>query len=83
MTEDEKHFFDVNAAASGGRITADLLDETGEVVGGCEDDTCQPFGGDSLDHTIRWTGSVGAGSDACLSVRLRPRNAEIFSVWFG
>ena len=73
----------INADASRGQITAELLDTTGEVVPGFEATTCLPFDGDSLDHTIRWTGSsAGHRHDASVSVRLALCNAELSSLWF-
>ena len=73
----------INANASRGRITAELLDAAGEVVPGFEVTTCLPFDGDSLDHTMRWTGSsAGDRHDANVSVRLTLNDAELFSLWF-
>ena len=73
----------VNADASRGQITAELLDAAGEVVPGFEGSASLPFDGDSLDHTMRWPGSAaGDRHDADVSVRLALRDAELFSLWF-
>ena len=73
----------VNADASRGQITAELLNEAGTVVPGFERDTCLPFDGDSLDHTIKWQSPASRDNhDENRSVRLSLRNAEVFSLWF-
>ena len=73
----------INADASRGQITAELLDEAGTVVPGFERDSCLPFDGDSLDHIIRWRSPAATdGQEEIRSVRLGLRNAEVFSVWF-
>ncbi len=73
----------LNADASRGQITAELLDENGKAVPGFEADTCQPFDGDSLDHVIQWQNSASEKPyDGGWSVRLSLRDAEIFSLWF-
>ena len=73
----------VNANASEGQITAELVDRTGAVVAGFERDACLAFDGDSLDHVIRWRNHTpGDRPDQPCSVRLGLRNAEVFSLWF-
>ena len=73
----------VNANASEGRITAELVDRTGAVVSGFGRDACLAFDGDSLDHVIRWRSHApGDRPHQPCSVRLGLRNAEIFSLWF-
>ena len=73
----------VNADASSGQVTAEVLDESGAVVPGFESDSCAALGGDSLDHVFSWgTAVLGDARGAKRSVRLRLRNAEVFSVWF-
>jgi len=73
----------VNADASEGRITAELLDGAGTIVPGFERDACLPFDGDSLDHVIRWRSrNPRDRHDETCSVRLGLRNAEVFSLWF-
>ena len=74
----------VNADASKGQVSAELLDETGRILPGFERAACRPFDGDSLDHTIRWRGqAAGASAGGSLRVRLNVRHAEVFSLWFG
>ncbi len=71
----------VNADATGGRITAELLDPSGALVPGFESSRCQPLEGDSLDHVFRWeTGHEAPDMQA--SIRLRLHHAEVFSLWF-
>ena len=73
----------VNANASAGRITAELVDRTGAVVPGFERVACLAVDGDSLDHVIRWRNRIpGDRPGQSCSVRLGLRNAEVFSLWF-
>ena len=74
----------INADALGGQITAELRDERGEVLPGFGSEDCPPFDGDSLDHTMRWSGRTRANRHGeSLNVGLSLRNAEVFSLWFG
>jgi hypothetical protein len=73
----------INADASEGQLTAELVDRTGTVVPGFERDACLAFDGDSLDHVIRWRDHApGDRPGQSCGVRLGLRNAEIFSLWF-
>ncbi len=74
----------VNADASRGRITAELLDRSGAVVRGYEGSSCVPLEGDSLDHTFQWEGERRPSDVPPMegSVRLRLHDAEVFSLWF-
>ena len=73
----------VNADASKGQITAEVLDESGAVVSGLDGASCVPLSADSLDHVFRWADAPSPdNAPAERSVRLRLRNAEVFSVWF-
>ena len=73
----------VNANASEGQITAELVDRTGTVVPGFERDACFAFDGDSLDQVIRWRNHApGDRPGQSCAVRLGLRNAEVFSLWF-
>ena len=73
----------INADASEGQLTAELVDRTGTVVPGFERDACLAFDGDSLDHIIRWRNHVLSDRhDQICGVRLGLRNAEVFSLWF-
>ena len=46
----------VNAAANG-YINAELTDPDGRVIPGFGHTDCEPFTGDSLDHTFTWKGA--------------------------
>lgn len=73
----------VNADASRGQITAEILDNKGAVIQGYESTNCNPLNTDSLDHVFTWTnGTMLSNSHTKCSVRLKLRNAEAFSVWF-
>jgi hypothetical protein len=50
----------VNADASLGRLTAELVDFNGQVVPGFEEQACLPMTTDSYDHAVRW--QVGDGT---------------------
>ncbi|MAE62720.1 MAG: hypothetical protein CMJ18_00485 [Phycisphaeraceae bacterium] len=54
----------VNADASLGQLTAELVDFNGCVIEGFEEDRCVPMKTDSYDHPLRWrseSGTVGLG----------------------
>ena len=75
----------INANASSGRITAELLHEDGSTVGGFESGNCVPLAGqDSLDHQFEWQDtalrSVEKGQEK--AIRLRLGDAEVFSLWW-
>ena len=46
----------VNADASQGAIRAELVDHLGRPVEGLTRADCDPFTGDSLEHTVSWNG---------------------------
>ncbi len=75
----------MNADASEGAITAELLREDGSAVPGFEGRSCVPFERqDSMDHKLEWRdgGSRLSEGHQALSVRLRLRDAEVFSLWW-
>ena len=48
----------INAWAANGRIQAEVLTESGEVVEGFGRGECAAFSGDALAHSVRWNGGV-------------------------
>ncbi len=72
----------LNADASGGRVSAEILGEDGTVVTGFEAESCTPLEGrDAIDHPLRWKGA-GSRVPEGVSVRLKLRDAEVFSLWW-
>lgn len=74
----------VNADASSGSVVAELVGEDGAVVEGFGAGDCVAMAGaDSLDHIVRWQDGAGGSVDGrTVSVRLRLKDAEVFSVWW-
>ncbi len=72
----------VNADASRGSVAAELLGDDSSVVPGYEAENCVPLAADSLDHTLQWRNQPPTRSDArAVGVRLKLRDAEVFSLW--
>jgi hypothetical protein len=49
---------EVNADASKGSLRAELVDHLGRPVEGFAREDCDPFAGDSLAHTVTWSGNA-------------------------
>ena len=73
----------INAVCrEGGSIRAELTDPAGNVIEGFEKDNCEPFTGDTVDHTLRWKGAKPTPSGDHLRVRFYMWKAELFSFQF-
>lgn len=69
----------INATtASGGSLTAELLDRSGNVIPGFSRNDCEPFRGDSVRHELRWKG--GSMPDV-VKIRFYLDRAELWSYW--
>jgi hypothetical protein len=75
----------LNADASRGSVTAELLREDGSVAPGFDAESCVPLAGrDSLDHKLQWRDGASNVSEEgnAKGIRLRVRDAEVFSLWW-
>lgn len=75
----------INAATTeGGKLTVELLDETGKPYPGFAAADCQAFAGDSLDHRVQWKSAAKLGTLAGQPVRIRFQllNADLYSLRF-
>jgi hypothetical protein len=78
----------INArCAPGGSIRVEVLNRFGEVLDECTKDNCDPFTGDSTDHTVTWKGDpvIPAGRGQMLywrKLKIHLRDAELFSFRF-
>lgn len=61
----------VNANVSGGRLSAEFLDEGGCVIAPFADTECEPMRADATKHEIRWKGAADLSSLAGKPVKLR------------
>ena len=75
----------VNADASRGRLTAELLDEDGSAIEGFSADGSKALANnDSLDHELEWNdGNLSSLAGRTVRIRLALRDAEVFSLWWG
>ena len=72
----------INAAVqTGGSVTAELLDESSNVVAGCGLQDCDAVGGDFTRHVITWSGSPALDrlAGARVRVRLVVKHAALYS----
>ena len=46
----------VNYRTTGGWLKVEVLDETGQVIPGYEEEECNPLQGDSIDELVTWSG---------------------------
>ena len=74
----------VNADASRGRLTAELLDEDGSAIAGFSAEECRVLANnDSLDSELEWNnGSISSLAKRTVHIRLKLRDAEVFSLWW-
>jgi len=72
----------VNADASSGELTTELVGEDGQVIAGCQASVCQVLRMDALDHVVHWQGSPTNIEGRSVSVRLHLHAAEVFSLWW-
>lgn len=74
----------LNAAATGGSILAEILDEQGQTLPGYSAQDCQPLTGDSIDQRILWNGSNQLPDSAApLKLRFILKNAAFYSFHAG
>ena len=73
----------INAEASGGRVTAALLDEDGSALEGFSTADCNALTNrDALDHTVEWKGDLSSLADRTVRIHLTLVDAELFSLWW-
>jgi len=69
----------LNADASGGTVTVELLDENGQSIFGKSD----PITGDSVEHLVSWKGESGLSNvSGPVTVKINATNADIYSFSF-
>lgn len=77
-----KYLF-VNAAAAGGELRVEVLDEDGNLILPFSRADCVPMREDKTLQSVRWTGagdlSVLAGKP--VRIRFHVRNAQLYSFW--
>ena len=71
----------VNAVTRGnGEIRIEVLDREGSVLPGFATESCAPFQGDSVSHTVRWKENALAGLEGDdYSFRFRMRQASLYA----
>ena len=72
----------VNADASGGRISAEVVDaQTGDALPGLTEDECEPVRGDRLRGRLSWSGASELSHDRPVHVRFTLENARLYAFW--
>jgi len=69
----------INADASGGEVRVELQDAAGNAIEGYEAAKSRPLRGDSLAHSVKWTGGSELPDVRPLRLRFKMRNASLFS----
>jgi len=72
----------INADATGGRITVEVLDADGRVLPGLSSADCVPIVDDSLDHHVRWKGRDLSKIRQPFRLRFLLDGAKLFSFRF-
>jgi hypothetical protein len=72
----------VNADASGGELSVELVGHGESVIEGYDSAACERLRQDTLDHVFQWPSASSNLSGRSLAVRLRLRDAEVFSLWW-
>lgn len=77
-----RHLF-VNAAAAGGELRVEALDEAGNPLGPCSRERCAPVTGDATQQAVTWGNGGNLAELAGRPVRLRfhLRDAALYSFW--
>jgi hypothetical protein len=69
----------VNADAAEGELQVELLDTSGNAIGGYNADQCEALQSDSLSHTVRWAGKPRLPDQRPLRLRFKIRNTSLYS----
>lgn len=72
--------FTLNADASGGRIRARVLDETGGVMRGYAYEDCTPIAGDALDAPLAWRARTAALKNKTIRLEIAIERARLFAL---
>jgi len=73
---------EVNADATGGRVTVEVLDAEGQVQPGLSSAQCVPILDDGLGHPVRWKGRDPPRIQQPFRLRILLKNAKLFSFRF-
>ena len=78
---------EINArCAPGGSVRVEVADHKDDVVEPCSKESCDPFTGDSVGHTVTWNGDASIptshGRGTWRKLRFFLRDAELFSFHF-
>jgi hypothetical protein len=72
----------VNADASDGRISAEVVDAlTGDALPGLTEDDCEPVRGDRLRGRLSWSAASELSHDRPVHVRFTLENARLYAFW--
>jgi len=72
----------INADATGGRVTVEVLGADGQVLSGFSGEQCVPITNDSLDHRVRWKSGDPSTLRQAFRLRFSIKNAKLFSFRF-
>lgn len=82
LTFSGRHLF-VNANTNEGELTAEILDDQGQVIAPFSKDNCKPIHGDGVMQAVRWQGAEDLSGIAGKAVRMRfhLKDGQLFSFW--
>jgi hypothetical protein len=69
----------LNANVKQGKLTVELLDESGTVLPGYSASDCHPINGDSVRHEVRWGDKLGLPQGARVRLRFAFDNGSLYS----
>jgi hypothetical protein len=76
-----KHLF-VNLAAPAGELTAEVLDERGQVLPGLSRADCVPVRGDSTKQSIGWkSADLTRAAGKTVKFRFHLKNGQLYAFW--
>jgi len=70
----------VNADASGGSVTVELLSESGAPLNGYAAEDCREIRSDSVHHEVRWRDADRVPAAAPVRLRFHVRNSHLYAV---
>jgi hypothetical protein len=72
----------INADATGGHVTVEVLGVDGQVLSGFSGEQCVPITNNCLDHHVRWKSDDPSNLQQPFRLRFSIKNAKLFSFRF-
>ena len=74
---------EINADASGGQVSVEVLTADGRVQPGFSIDDCVPLRGDNVRHSVQWKSATLADAEQPLRLRFVLNGAELYAFRVG